>query len=136
MKNSQTKRFKFCRDHSVAHESVCTKTKSKSIAKTTVNSGQFTQMYTAGLIQKLCVFANEADLDTKTLPQERINNTVRKGIRSSDSRPQKRLEINQSKAVLSQNNKFEQRFVQEGCNILCHEDPKQNTCKTEKITNY
>ena len=66
------------------------------------------------MIQKLSDFAREADLDIQTLIEEQLNDpvlqVVRKWIKTSDTRPQKTQDINQSKALLSNNNKFEQIF--------------------------
>ena len=51
----------FRRDHSVAHESFRTKTKSKPILKKPVSFEFFPQVDTSDLIQKLSDFAREAD---------------------------------------------------------------------------
>ena len=90
---------------------------------------------TKELIQKLSEFAETADLDVTTLVEEQLNDPVLQKIRSwikkSDKRPTKTHDINQSKALLSYFNRFEQLFIDEETNLLCYNETIQETSKTE-----
>ena len=123
------------RDHSIAHESFRTRTKDKPILKKLISFEFFPHVDTSDLIQKLSDFARESDLDLQTLLQEQLNDhvlqVVRKWFKTSDTRPQKTPDINQSKALLSYYNKFEQLFIDPDTNPLCYREPIQDTCKTE-----
>ena len=92
-------------------------------------------MDTSDLIQKLSDFARDADLDIQTLLEEQLNDpilqVVRKWFKTSDIRPQKTPDINQSKALLSYYNKFEQLFIEPDTNLLFYKEPIQDTCRTE-----
>ena len=125
----------FRRDHSVAHELFRTKTKDKPILKKPISFELFPHVDTTDLIQKLSDFARDADLDIQTLLEEQLNDPVlqivRKWIKTSNTRPQKTPDINQSKALLSYYNKFEQLFIEPDTNLLCYREPIQDTCKTE-----
>ena len=106
----------FRRDHSVAHELFRSKTKDKSILKKPITFELFPHVDAPDLIQKLSDFSHDADLDIQTLLEEQLNDPVlqvlRKWIKTSDTRPQKTPDINQSKALLSYYNKFEQLFIE------------------------
>ena len=52
-------------------------------------------------------------------------------MKTSDTRPQKTPDINQSKALLSYYNKFEQFFIEPDTNLLCYREPIQDTCRPE-----
>ena len=52
-------------------------------------------------------------------------------MKTSDRRPQKTPDINQSKALLLYYNKVEQLFIEPDTNLLCYREPIQDTCKTE-----
>ena len=125
----------FRRGHSVAYESFRTKTKDKPILKQLTSFELFLHVDTSDFIQKLKDLAHEADLDLKTLLEEQLNDPVlqviRKWIKTSDTRPQKTPDHNQSKALLSHYTKFEQLFIEHDTNILCYREPIQDTCKTE-----
>ena len=125
----------FRRDHSVAHELSRTKTKDEPILKKPFSFELFPHVDTPDLIQKLSDFARDADLDIQTLLQEQLNDpvlqVVRKWIKTSDTRPQRTPDINQSNALLSYYNKFEQLFIEPDNNLLCYREPFQDTCKTE-----
>ena len=87
------------------------------------------------MIQKLSDFAREADLDIQTPLEEQINDpvlqVVRKWIGTSDTRLQKKPEVNQPKALLSCYNKFEQFLINHDTNLLSYREKIQDTCKTE-----
>ena len=125
----------FRRDHSVAHELFRTKTKDKPILKKPISFELFPHVDTPDLIQKLSDFARDADLDIQTLLEEQLNDpvlqVVRKWIKTSDTRPQKTPDIDQSKALLSYYNKFEQLFIEPDTNLLCYREPVLGTCKAE-----
>ena len=125
----------FRRDHSLAHEFFRTKTKDKPILKKPISFELFPHVDTPDLIQKLSDFARDADLDIQTLLEEQLNDpvlqVVRKWIKTSDTRPQKTPDVNQSKALLSYYNKFEQLFIEPDTNLLCYREPIQDTCKTK-----
>ena len=125
----------FRRDHSVAHELFRTKTKDKPILKKPISFELFPHADRSDLIQRLSDFARDADLDIQTLLEEQLNDlvlqVVRKWIKTSDTRPQKTPNINQSKALLSYYNKFEQLFIEPDTNLLCYREPVLDTCKTE-----
>ena len=80
-------------------------------------------------LQKLLI------LDVTTLVEEQLNDTVLQKVRSwikkSDKRPTKLHDINQSKALLSYFNRFEQLFIDEETNLLCNNETVQETSKTE-----
>ena len=124
----------FRRDHSVAHELFRTKTKDKPILEKPISFKVFPHVDTSDLIQKLNDFANDADLDLQTLLEEQLNDpvlqVVRKWMKTSDIRPQKTPDINQSKALSSFYNKFEQLFIELDTNLLCYKEPIQDTCRT------
>ena len=90
---------------------------------------------TKELIQKLSEFAETADLDVTTLVEEQLNDPVLQKVRSwikkSDKRPIKTHDINQSKALLSYFNRFEQLFIDEETNLPCYNETIQETSKTE-----
>ena len=125
----------FRRDHSVAHKLFRTKTKDKPILKKPISFELFPHVDTSDLIQKLSDFARDADLDLQTLLEEQLNDpvlqVVRKWIKTSDTKPQELPDNNQSKALLSCYNKFEQLFIEPDTNLLCYREPIQDTCKTE-----
>ena len=125
----------FRRDHSVAHELFRTKTKDKPILKKPISFELFPHVDTPDLIKKLSDFARDADLDIQTLLEEQLNDPVlqivRRWIKISNTRPQKTPDVNQSKALLSYYNKFEQLFIEPDTNLLCYREPIQDTCKTE-----
>ena len=125
----------FRRNHSVAHESIRTKTKDNPILKKPISFELFPHVDTSDLIQKLSDFARDADLDIQTLLEEQLNDpvlqVVRKWMKNSDTRPQKTPDINQSKALLSNYNKFEQLFIEPDTNLLCYREPIQDTCRPE-----
>ena len=133
--NFESQDLDFRRDHSVAHELFRTKTKDKPILKKPISFELFPHVDTPDLIQKLSDFARDADLDIQILLEEQLNDPVlqviRKWIKTSDTRPQKTPDINQSKALLSYYNKFEQLFIEPATNLLCYREPIQDTCKTE-----
>ena len=76
-----------------------------------------------------------ADLDVTTLVEEQLNDPVLQKVRSwikkSDKRPTKTHDNNQSKALLSYFNRFEQLFIDEETNLLCYNETVQETNKTE-----
>ena len=113
----------FRRDHSVAYESFRTKTEDKPILKNPISFELFPHVDTSDLIKELNAFPREADLDVQTLLEEQLNDpvlqVVRKKIKTSDTRPQKTPDINQSKALLSYYNKFEQLFIEPDTKLLC-----------------
>ena len=113
--NLESQDLDFRRDHSVAHELFRTRKKDKPNLKKPISSELIPHVDTSDLIQKLSNFARDADLDKKTLLEEKLNDpvlqVVRKWIKMSDTRSQKTLDINQSKALLSYYNKFEQHFI-------------------------
>ena len=125
----------FRRDHSVAHELFRTKTKEKPILEKPISFELYPHIDTPDLIQKFSDFARDADLDKQTLLEEQLNDpvlqVVRKWIKTSDTRPQKTPNIQQSKALLSYYNKFEQLFIEPDTNLLCYREPVQDTCNTE-----
>ena len=112
-----------------------TKTKDKPILKKPISFELFPQVDTPDLIQKLSDFAHDGDLDLQTLLEEQLNDpvlqVVRKWIKTTKTRPQKTPDINQSKALLSYYNKFEQLFIETDTNLLCYREPIQDTCRTE-----
>ena len=122
----------FRRDHSVAHQLFRTETKDKPILKKPIFFELFSHVDTSDLIQRLSDFARDADLDIQTLLEEQLNDTVlqvvRKWMKTSDIKPQKTTDINQSKALLSYYNKLEQLFIEPDTNLLCYKEPIQNTC--------
>ena len=54
-----------------------------------------------------------------------------KWIETSNTRPQKTPDINQSNALLSYYNKFEQLLIKHDTDLLCYREPIQDTSKTE-----
>ena len=66
----------FLGDHSVAHDSFRTKTKSKPIRKKPTSFELFLQVDTSDLIQKPNDFVRKADLDLQTLLEEQLNDPV------------------------------------------------------------
>ena len=125
----------FRRDHSVTHELFRTKTKDRPILKKPISFELFPHVDTSDLIQKLSNFPRDADLDIQTLLEEQLNDpvlqVVRQWMKTSDIRPQKTPDINQSKALLSYYNKFEQLFIELDTNLLCYREPIQDSCRTE-----
>ena len=103
--NFQSQDPDFRRDHSVAHELFPTKRKHEPILKKPITFELFLHVDISDLIQKLSDFAREADLDLQTLSEEKFNDpalqTVRKWIKTSDTRPWKTPDINKSKNLLS-----------------------------------
>ena len=99
--NFESQNLDFCRDHSVAHKSFRTKTKDEPIRKKTISFELFPHVDTSDLIQTLNDSASEADFYLQTLIEEQLNDpvlhVVRKRIKTSDTRPQKTPDINQSK---------------------------------------
>ena len=87
------------------------------------------------MIQRLSDYAGDAHLDIQTLLEEQLNDPVlhiiRKWMKTSDIRPQKTPDINQSKALLSYYNKFEQLYIKPDTNLLCYKQPIHDTCRTE-----
>ena len=87
------------------------------------------------MIQKLSDFAKTADLYVTTLVEEPLNDPVLQKVSSwikkSDKRPTKTQDINQSKAILSYFNRFEQLIIDEETNLLCYNETVQETNKTE-----
>ena len=74
------------------------------------------------LRQKLSDFVKTADLDVTTLVEhfnDPVLQKVRSWIEKSDKRPVRTHDINQSKALLSYFNPFEQLFIDEETNLLC-----------------
>ena len=122
----------------MAHELFRTKTKDKPILKKPISFELFPHVDTPDLIQKLSDFARDADLELQTLIEEQLNDpvlqVVRKWIKTSNTRPQKTPDINQSKALLSYYNKFEQLFIETDTKILCYREPILGTCKIEMKT--
>ena len=111
-----------------------TKTKDEPILKKPISFELFPNVDTSDLIQKLTDFARDADLHIQTLIEQfndPVLQVVRKWIKPSDTRPQKTPDVNQSKALLSYYNKFEQLFIETNTNLLCYREPIQDTCKTE-----
>ena len=112
-----------------------TKTKDKPILKQPISFELFPHVDTPDLIQKLSDFGRDADLDIQILLEEQLNDpvlqVVRKWIKTSDKRPQKTPDFNQSKALLSYYNKFEQLFIGPDTNLLRYREPNQDTCRTE-----
>ena len=112
-----------------------TKTKDKPILKKPIFFELFCHVDTSDLIQKLSDFARDADLDIQTLLEEQLNDPVlqfvRKWLKTSDTRPQKTPDIDQSKALLSYYNKFEQLSIEHDTNLLCYREPIQDTCRNE-----
>ena len=133
--NFESQDLDFRRDHSVAHKLFRTKTKYKQIHKKPISFELFPHVDTPDLIQKLSDFAREADLDIQTQLEEQLNDpvlqVVRKWIKTSDTRPQRTPDNNQSKALLSYYNKFEQLFIEPDTNLLRYKEPIQDSCKTE-----
>ena len=125
----------FRRDHTAAYELLGTKTEDRPILMKPNSFELFPYVDTSDLIQKLSVFACDADLDIQTLLEEQLNDpllqVVRKWMKTSDTRPEKTPDINQSKALLSYYNKFEQLFIEPDTNLLCYREPIQDTCRTE-----
>ena len=123
------------KDNSVARELFRTKTKNEPVLKKPICFELFPHVDTSDVIQKLSDFARNADLDIQTLLEEQLNDhvlqVVCKWIETSDTKPQKTPDINQSKALLSYYNKFEQLFIEPDTNLLCYREPIQETCKTE-----
>ena len=74
-------------------------------------------------------------MDINTLVEEQLNDPVLQKVRSwikkSDTRPAKTHDINQSKALLSYFNRFEQLFIDEETNLLCYNETVQETSKTD-----
>ena len=86
-------------------------------------------------------FAKTADLDVITLFEEQLNDPVLKKVRSwkgkSDDDKQKHMtSINQSKALLSYFNRFDQLFIDEETNLSCYIEPVQETNKIETKKKY
>ena len=52
-------------------------------------------------------------------------------MKTSVTTPQKTSDINQSKALLSFYNRFEQLFIEPDTNLLCYKEPIQDTCRAE-----
>ena len=125
----------FRRDHSVAHELLRTKTRDKHNLKKPISFELFPHVDTSDSIQKLGDFARNADLDIQTLLEEQLNDPVLqvvfKWIKTSDKRPEKTPDINQSKALLLYYKKFEQLFIEPDTNLLCYKELIQDTCRTE-----
>ena len=112
------------------------KTKDEPILKKPISFELFPHVDTSDLIQKLSDFANEADLDLDIQLEEHLNDpvlqVVRKWIETSDAKPQKTPDNNQSKALLSIIlQQVQQLFIEPHNNLLCYREPIQNTCKTE-----
>ena len=112
-----------------------TKTKDKLIINKPISFKRFPHVHTRNLIQELSDFARETDLDRQTLLEEQVNDpvlqVVRKRIKTSDTRPQKRPDINQFKCSLSYYNKFEYLLIEPDTNLLCYGEPIQDTSKSE-----
>ena len=119
----------------MAHQLFRTKTKDESIFKKPISFELLPHVDTSDLIQKLSDFIREAVLDLQTLLKAQLNDpvlqVVRKWTKTSDTRPQKTPDSNQSKALLSYHNKFEQPFIKPDTNLLCYREPIQGTCRTE-----
>ena len=85
----------------MAHELFRTITKDKPILRKPISFELFPHVETPDLIQKLSDFARDADLGIQTLLEEQLNDPVLqvvcKWIKTSDARPQKTPDINQSK---------------------------------------
>ena len=112
-----------------------TKTKRKPILKKPISFELFPHVDISDLIQQLSDFARDNDLDIQTLLEEQPNDpvlqVVRKRIKTADLRPQKTPDFNQSKALLSYHNRFEQLFIEPDTNNFCYREPIQDTCGTE-----
>ena len=125
----------FKNDHTAANESFKRNTHETKLLKKNIDHELFPHVDTKDIIQKLSDFAKEADLDIDTLVSEQINNPVlqivRKWIKQSDKRPQKTAEVNQSKALLSYYNKYEQLYIDEETNLLCYNEPMTDSCNME-----
>ena len=106
----------FRKDHSVAREMFRTKTKDKPNLKKPICFELFPHVDTSDLIQKLSDFARDADLDIQTLLEEQLYDPVlqviRKWIKTSNTKPEKTPDNNQSKPLLSCYNKIEQLFIE------------------------
>ena len=87
----------------------------KPILRTNINSELHPEVDNEELIQNLSKFAKTADLDVKTLVEEQLNDPVLQRVRSwrkeSDKRPAKTQDFNQSKALMSYFNHFQQLFI-------------------------
>ena len=104
-----------------------TKTKDKPILRKPICFELLPHVNTSDLIQKLSDFASDADLDIQTLLEGQLNDPVlqivRKWIKTSATKPQKKPDINQSKAQLPYYNKLEQVFIEFYTNLLCYREP-------------
>ena len=133
--NFDQKDSDFLHDFSLANESIRRNKSQKPILKSNIDSELHPEVDTKELIQKLSDFAKTADLDVTTLVEEQLNDPVLQKVRSwikkSDKRPTKTHDINQSKALLSYFNKFEQLFIDEETNLLCYNETVQETNRTE-----
>ena len=133
--NFDQKDSEFLHDFSLANESIRRNQSQKPILKSNMDSELHPEVDTKELIQKLGDFATTADLDVTTLVEEQLNvpvlRKVRSWIKKSDKRPTKTHDINQSKALLSYFNRFEQLFIGEETNLLCYNETVQETNKTE-----
>ena len=133
--NFNQKDSEFLHDFSLANESIRRKPTQKPILKTNIDSELHPEVDTKELIQKLSEFAKPADLDMNTLVEEQLSDPVLQKVRSwtkkSDTRPAKTHDINQSKALLSYFNRFEQLFIDEETNLLCYNETVQETSKTD-----
>ena len=133
--NVDQKDSEFLHDFSLANESIRKNQSQKPILKSNIDSEVHPEVDTKELIQKLSDFAKTADLDVITLVEEQLNDPVLQKVRSwikkSDKRPTKTHDNNQSKALLSYFNRFEQLFIDEETNLLCYNETVQETNKTE-----
>ena len=71
----------FHRDHSVARELIRTKIKDKPILKKSISFELISHLDTSNLVQKLCDFARDADLDIQTPLEEQLNDPVLQVVR-------------------------------------------------------
>ena len=114
----------FVHDFSLANKSMRKNQSQKPILKSNIDSELHPEVDTKELIQKLSDFAKTVDLDITTLVEEQLNDPVlqkvRIWIKKSDKRPVKTHDINQSKALLSYFNGFEQLSIDEETNLNHH----------------
>ena len=134
--NFDQKDSEFLHDFSLANESIRRNQSQKPIIKSKIDSELHPEVNTKELIMKLNDFAKTADLHVTTLVEEQLNDPVLQKVRSwikkSDKQPAKTHDINQSKALLSYFDKFEQNLIDEESNRLCYYEQVQETNKTEK----
>ena len=125
----------FYRDKSTAKEKNNSQKVKRPLLNKSLDAEQFPHVDTKDLLQKLSDYSKIADLDITTLVAEQINDpvsqVVRSWVRNNNKPTTKTPERQQSKALLSYFNNFNQLFLDKESNLLCYNEPVHGTDKYE-----